>query len=97
MIPDIPKLLSIAAISLAGGDLPDQPCDTGDDPPTTGIEIDIARGVSIQTEPSPPQPPPCADAAEPDELAELEQFLADIREAMEPDSHLEDDLAHWKE
>jgi hypothetical protein len=38
-----------------------------------------------------------AEAAEPDELADIEEFLAEIRAAMEPDSILEGDLHNWHE
>ena len=69
---------------------PDPPLGTpNDDHPPEPIDADIAAGADDQ--------PPAADAPEPDELAELEQFLADIREAMDPDSRLEDDLQQWKE
>ena len=38
-----------------------------------------------------------AQAPEPDELAELEQFIAELTAVMEPDSQLEHDLEQWKE
>ncbi len=82
---------------LADADIPSEADDPACiNPPGPGVEIDIAGGISIQPDPCPAQPPG-ADGPEPDELAELEQFLAEIREAMEPDSRLEDDITQWKE
>ncbi len=87
-------MIATIASLLTGADFPvdgnDPVCP---DPPAATVEIDVTG--SIETDPSSPRPP-SADAPEPDELGEIEQFLAEVRAATEPDSVLEDDLKEWK-